>query len=146
MMHKVLTCHSWRFDCQLEFDPAIGSKARLSEGWRCRGLCDRCACKCVHVLGLCRGTFGMPDARLIPVVEEEAGRSAHGDFDGQPPRPRFSKGVSCRTTTYRAAPYFRRLLDRWGWALFGARRERPLAMHVYAVLEVGKAGRCNRGS
>jgi hypothetical protein len=29
MMHGVLTCHSWRFDCQLEFDPAIGNKARF---------------------------------------------------------------------------------------------------------------------
>jgi hypothetical protein len=106
-------------------------------------LCDGCAFERVHV-HLCRGTLqGMPDDRLIPVVEEEARCSAHGDFDGQPPRPRFSKGVSCRTTTYRAAPYLRRLLDRWGWALFGVRREKATS-NACLCSSRGRKGRSTR--
>jgi hypothetical protein len=70
MMHEVLTCHVWRFGGQLEFDPAIGNKARFRrmEG---AGACVMGVNVELYMYGLCRGTLGMVDGRLIPVVEED---------------------------------------------------------------------------
>jgi hypothetical protein len=67
---KCLRVHVWRFGCQLEFDPAIGNKARFRrmEG---AGACVMGVNVELYMYGLCRGTLGMVDGRLIPVVEED---------------------------------------------------------------------------
>jgi hypothetical protein len=56
----------------------------------------------------------MPDGRLIPVVNKEAGCSAHDRSDNQLHGVGFPKGVSCRNTTYRAAPLLSFIVRQMG--------------------------------
>ena len=58
----------------------------------------------------------MPNGRLIPVVNKEAGCSAHDRSDAcnELDDVSFPKGVFCRNTTYRAAPLLSLIVRQMG--------------------------------